>query len=147
MTTATAATAALKLLSSREHTRKELAGKLRVRGFAVDQINDALQQLVEKDLLSDIKFSHLYIRQKQRHFGDWRLRMELSRRGVDENDIQNALQNESRPPENERATKLLLAKYPKDIPAEKATQAQRFLQQRGFSDDIIMPLLSRLTKK
>lgn len=155
----TAAEIAVGLLSRREHTREELATKLRARGFGEEEIDTTLRRLAETALQSDTRFALTYVREKRRRFGDERLRLELAQRGIGEDDIEHAMrdappqgdapQQADAPPqgEEERAAELLSSKYPGKIPADKTAQALRFLQQRGFSDDIILPLLSRMTKK
>ena len=44
---------ALALLARREHSRKDLASKLERKGFARDEIRDALQQLIDAGYQSD----------------------------------------------------------------------------------------------
>ena len=138
----TARNVALDLLSRREHSRVELANKLRQREFDAEEIASVLDRLQQEGLQSDQRFceNFIYFRAKKGR-GPARIRHELSQKGVSEAlvdeqmemlalDWQDIMQNER--------SKKFGAEIPADY-KEKMKQA-RFLQNRGFSAEAVMRL-------
>ncbi|KAI7845799.1 hypothetical protein COHA_000711 [Chlorella ohadii] len=76
--------AALKMLSSRAHSRKELKTKLLERGHELHDVRDALDRLEAVGLQSDAEFAETFARSKWRQskWGARRIGMELHHRGV-----------------------------------------------------------------
>ena len=92
----TAKATAVRLLSRRDHSVFELERKLRLREFPQDEIDNALEDLVKRDYLSDERFSEAYIHIRQKKgFGPLRIGVELNERGVDERVYQNYLRPSS----------------------------------------------------
>jgi regulatory protein len=56
--------AALDLLSRREHSRRDLARKLRRKGYPREEIERMLQRLEEVGLVSDERFARLFVRDR-----------------------------------------------------------------------------------
>ena len=85
--------AALRLLGRRSYTRRDLAGKLRDRGFGGQAIEDALRRLARVGLVDDRAFARNWVRQQMRlrPAGRPRLFRELTRRGVEETVIDDVL--------------------------------------------------------
>lgn len=139
---------ALGLLARREHSREELRRKLQVRGFDADEVASLLDDLKAEGLQSDARFTEGYVHARRgRGFGPMRVRMELQERGISE-----ALIDEYLDARAECWRELLHAQYRKrygDGPpngyAERARRG-RFLQQRGFSAEMIGRLLNELNK-
>jgi len=137
---------ALGLLARREHSRDELRRKLESRGFVAGEVNSLLDKLAAERLQSDARFAEAYVHARQaRGFGPVRIRVELKERGVSDSLIDEYL-DEHAPGWCE----LLRAQYRKRFggkPAndyrERARQG-RFLQQRGFSTDMIGRLLDEM---
>jgi len=74
---------ALGLLARREHSTQELRRKLGERGYANDEVETALAELVNENLLSDERFTEEYVRfRANKGFGPSRLRQELAERGI-----------------------------------------------------------------
>ncbi|ART83937.1 RecX family transcriptional regulator [Oceanisphaera profunda] len=128
---------ALGLLSRRDHSRLELAQKLRLRQFDPELIETALDKLVEQQWLCDERFARIQVRQHvfKKH-GPMRIRMELKRKGVDEHIIELALEEDETD-----WFELALACYQsrfrgRDIDdiKEKAKRV-RYLQSRGFNSE------------
>ena len=55
---------ALGYLSRREHTVRELVGKLSSKGHSLSEIEDAVIRLQEQDFLSDRRFAEAFIRSR-----------------------------------------------------------------------------------
>ena len=74
---------AMDLLARREHSRLELARKLHRRYSEYDLIEAALDKLVKDSLLSDERFTEVYVSYRKRAgFGPVRIAGELRERGV-----------------------------------------------------------------
>ena len=50
---------ALKLLSMREHTEKEIREKLKDKGFSSDEIDEAISRLLAENSLSEERFAEM----------------------------------------------------------------------------------------
>ena len=130
---------ALDLLARREHGRRELAQKLRARGFDADPIDAVIGQLEAEGLLSEARYAESYVRSRvARGIGPVRLRGELAARGVEETDIDRALSSAA-VDWCELAGEARSKRFGPAQPAgfkERARQA-RFLHQRGFASEHI----------
>jgi len=74
---------ALRLLSQREHSRRELRRKLLERGIAVGPVDDLLDHLRDSGLQSDRRFAEALARSRvARGYGPLRVRSDLARRGI-----------------------------------------------------------------
>ncbi len=133
--------AAMDLLSRREHTRRQLADKLRSRGYDDTEIDEAITRLADEGLQSDARFAEAYVHQRrERGYGPLRIRRELAERGVDDGLIAAAMDGGfdwDASMQEQRRRKFGEA-LPEDY-RERMRQA-RFLQNRGFSADAVMRL-------
>lgn len=76
--------AAMGLLARREHSRRELADKLRRRAPDEGRLQRLLDRLLEQGLQSDRRFAESFVRSRiDRGQGVLRIRQELGRRGID----------------------------------------------------------------
>ena len=132
---------AMDLLARREHSRGELARKLRDRFPAAsgESIDAALTRLADENLQSDRRFAEEYLRQRMRRgFGWLHISADLLARGVDE-DVVAGL---ARPAEEWLALAEDLASTRlrgQTCPACGDRDHQRlfrFLRNRGFSAEI-----------
>ena len=133
-------TRALKLLARREHSRDELARKLSPHAESPEALENVLDFLVSKRLLSDERFAEVRAHWLARKYGAARIRRDLSAKGVP-NELVERISTEG---ELERAQAILARKYraPATTREERAKRA-RFLQGRGFSGDVIRRLVLR----
>jgi regulatory protein len=159
--------AAIALLARRDYGRKELGQRLlrRIeaadskaqkgreggvdravqldrRGRAAAAVEEVLDALQAKGLLSEARFANEFIRSRAARFGPVRLRHELLRRGVQEELIESALRGQLQG-EYARALSLWQQRFgvvAKAAP-ERARQA-RFLLARGFSHEIVRRVVS-----
>ena len=125
---------AMDYLARREHSRAELLRKLKQKEIPIDEIEQALDRLVEQGLQSDQHFAKSFAEQRQRNgYGPVRIENELRQRGVAEMLIHQTM---LALPEDwivcvQRVWQRKFGEPPEDLKA-KARQ-QRFLLQRGFS--------------
>ena len=138
---------AVALLARREHSRAELANKLR-RSLTdaddpaeIDQVLDALER---DKLLSDERYAGALTRTRSARFGDARVRFDLKSAGVAVATVDRAVAS-LKGTELERARAVWARRFgePPRTPQERGRQA-RFLQARGFSTETIRKVLRGL---
>jgi regulatory protein len=135
----TALQRAVGFLSRREHSRHELRWKLSERDYAEEEIEAALERLIQKGLQSDERFAEAYITSRvQRGHGPYKITAELKQRGVEEGLISQLMIGET-PDWFEHALNVYKKKYAGKPVADFKDRAKRsrFLQQRGFSSEQI----------
>ncbi len=84
--------AALTYLSRRILTRRELIQKLEKKGFPSQDIEAAIERLLEWGYLSDQEYARTYCLSKQMNYSRKRITYELKGRGIEEGVIEQALQ-------------------------------------------------------
>lgn len=131
--------AAVRLLSNREHTTKQLKSKLLDRQFDYDAVDNILETLQRQNLLSDERFAAEYIGQRRRKgYGPVRIQHEMREKGVPDKFINEYL-DVSDPQWMDDMEKALEKKFglaPVLNFTERARRA-RFLEYRGFASHMI----------
>ena len=132
---------ALRALARREHSRLELERKLAPHAETKELLDVVLSELEGRQLLSNHRFAETRARILARKYGAARIRRELQSKGVSREEATRA---SSAVNELENARAVLARRYhaPATTREERAKRA-RFLQQRGFSFDVIHRLSSR----
>ena len=85
--------AALKMLSRRGYAVKEIAGKLKEKGYPSYEIAEVIDRLLDKNWLNDEKFAVDRVRYRA-EFSKWgkaKIQQELKQKGVEERYITQAL--------------------------------------------------------
>ena len=131
---------ALRLLARREHTRRELEGKLAPHAGSCADLEVAILGLEKKKQLSEERYAEGRARKLSRKYGAMRIRQDLKAKGVPEELVARFSSSED---ELQRAKAILERKYraPAATRGERAKR-MRFLQSRGFSSEVIFSLLS-----
>src|SRR5699024_198097 len=133
------------LLARREHSRHDLARKMRRYSQDEDEITQVLDLLVAKDLLSDRRFAEVYVRARKERFGRQRLSYELSQPKVD-GQIIDELFAPLTVDEFQRAHDVWLRTFNRVAQDQREYARQyRFLGQRGFNSEVIRKVLSNPT--
>ncbi|MDJ0956024.1 MAG: regulatory protein RecX [Arenicellales bacterium] len=136
---------AIGLLSRREHSEKELRAKLLRRGGTqADTIARVIQDLKQRDYLSDQRFTDMFVQSRmERGDGPLKIRHELESRGIAESTINQYL-NQPDQVWEKILFKVWSKKFGEMMPSdykEWARQA-RFLHSRGFSSELIRKVVS-----
>lgn len=128
---------ALRLLARREHSRAELARKLKAHSLPADDLDALLDDLSRRKLLSDERYAESRAHRLSRKFGAARIAHELRAMGIDEPLADDVLKA-ARVTEIERAREVWRRKF-RVAPRTREERARqmRFLQSRGFSFDAI----------
>ena len=132
---------ALRLLARREHSRAELARKLRPNVAPEDDLEALLDDLSKRKQLSDERYADSRANTLSRKFGSARIVQELRAKGLDKGLAESAAAA-ARATEVERA-KIVWTKKFRAAPGTREERAKqmRFLQSRGFSFDAIRAVI------
>lgn len=132
---------ALQYLARREHSRAELARKLKPHAESEDEVGVLLDDLAERGLLSDARYVEMRLAARGARYGNARLAHELRRQGVSAELVGDALAAGG--DEVARAEAVRRRKFGEERPADAAERARqaRFLGGRGFSGETVRRVL------
>ena len=148
---------ALRLLSLREYSRKDLAAKLaesearwgKLGGEQVEQtpesritqIEAVLDDFEARGWLSDERFAEALVRRRSERYGIRKIADELERAGVDSRQSSKLLAGLKKT-EFQRAHDLWVRKYGQRAVDQKERARQyRFLASKGFGSDIVAKVI------
>lgn len=132
---------ACRLLARREYSVAELERRLRVKWPGSEEVDTVVSQLVEEGLLSDRRFTRVFVRSRiARHQGPRRIRAELMRRSVSDEDIGAVLDDVGRS-WTELAREWLARQGAKLSDFDSRAKYYRRLVNRGFTHDQAMDAL------
>ena len=135
---------ALRLLSLREHSEKELTAKLLSKGVEVDTVTQVITDLKERDYLSDQRFTEMFVRSRiERGQGPRKIHQELTARGVRE-DLIDRFMDQSESTWETVLYRVWSKKFGEKMPGnyEEWAKQARFLQSRGFTTEQIRKVVS-----
>ncbi|AMK75651.1 MULTISPECIES: regulatory protein RecX [Methylomonas] len=138
----------LRLLARREHSRRELLDKLALRGFNRDEVEPVIDEMAEQNWQNDERYTECYVRQRiQSGYGPMRIRYELQQRGINDADLDT--QADEQGGWQNLLLDVYLGKYgdEKSLTQNEWLKRSRFLQQRGFSGEMIKRLFAELKIK
>ena len=137
---------ALKLLGLRSHSREEIQRKLVKKRYDQEEIDAAMERLVEQGLVDDRTFSMELIRSRSRQkpSGKLKLRAELQKRGVAETIIDDLLKEYESTELCQKAAEKKIASLRGGTDKERRQKLVFFLQSRGFAWQEIQLTLKRL---
>lgn len=142
----------IKLLAMREHSVQELVVKLSNRCQASELVSAVADELIQKNYLSDQRFTESYVRSKQnKGFGPNKIINDLIYKGIKNRAIYNYI-NVNSYLWNKIAQEQYLKKYGREPIQDYATWAKRarFMQSRGFTMEHIqmaLPSIDLLTRQ
>jgi regulatory protein len=133
---------ALRLLSTREHSRAELERKLASFEEELGQLARVLDALQAKDFINEGRVVESVVHRRAGKLGASRIKQELQAKGLEPQAIAEAVQA-LRASEVERAREVWRKKFgePAADAAERSKQ-MRFLASRGFGGDAIRKVVS-----
>lgn len=145
-----ARTVVLRRLNSAPRTRKDLYDDLISRDIAPGVVDEVLDRFTEVGLINDAEYAQMFVASRQRSRGTARpvLRQELRRKGVQDDDIQDALDEITDEQEYARARALVQAKLPALARYDSATRQRRLmglLMRRGYRGGLAASVIREVT--
>jgi regulatory protein len=139
---------ALRFLSTRPRSEREIRSKLRQKEFSDDEINATVDDLQGAGLLNDREFARLFVRNALtlRPVGKAALKRKLLLLGVNKTIVDEEVENELRGTDQEALATTLARQFVKKARALRKNEPidklrnrlAGFLGRRGFSWDVIM---------
>lgn len=130
---------AIRLLSRREYSRKEIQQKLSQKGYQQTDIDQVLAFLVDHGAQSDQRFAEHFARfRASKGYGPKRIRLELKEKGVDNAVIELGLEL-AEVDWYQRAMEVCNKKFKGQVADswEEKSRQSRFLAYRGFDREHI----------
>ncbi|MCM8766275.1 MAG: recombination regulator RecX [Candidatus Omnitrophica bacterium] len=140
---------ALRILKYRPRTKKEILERLKKKKYSPDLIERVMQEMSEAGLVNDKEFVKFWVNWRRevnprsKNFISW----ELKEKGIPEELIEEGLEGISKEDDFGQAEQLAKKQFVrlKNIAPEKAKRRlYGYLQRRGFSQEIIFEVISRL---
>ncbi|MDZ7385984.1 MAG: RecX family transcriptional regulator [candidate division KSB1 bacterium] len=139
---------ALRLLSVRSRSEKELRTRLEQAGFG-EAADSTLRTLRRAGLVDDLQFALSYARSRisTRPCGEFLLRRELREKGIAEETIEAAVAEAYREKDQRQLAYELAGKKKRLLATTEQEKAQRrvadFLLRRGFAWDLVSEIMER----
>ncbi len=132
---------ALKLLSGREHSRRELERKLAQHEAEPGQLKTALDELQARGFIDEQRVVESVVHRRAARLGAGRIKQELQAKGLDAERVALAVAS-LKASEVERAREVWRRKFG-ELPADATQRARqaRFLVARGFTGETIQRVL------
>lgn len=130
---------AIGLLSRREHSRRELTRKLKVRGIEAEAATAAVDRLAQEGWQDDTRFAESLVRSRSASgYGPLHIRAELGTHGLDRDAVAAALDTFDGD-WAANARDLVRRRYGPEVLSDLAVRrkAADFLARRGFDADTI----------
>lgn len=144
---------ALRLLSYRMRSKKEIITKMHDKGYENNIIDRTISYLNQYGYINDREYALSYIKDSMslKKLGHHRIKAELFQKGISKDLIEEALsQLKDNDEEYEHALELaekkLNGSYKNDDRVAQYRKIGSFLQRKGYSYDIITKILNRLLK-
>ncbi|WP_077318001.1 recombination regulator RecX [Virgibacillus proomii] len=139
-------TLAIRYLSYRMRTKKEIHNYLLKKEVDPNHIAIIIDKLIKENLIDDFQFAEMFVRTRINTStkGPTIIKRELMEKGVPEHLIDRALQPYSFELQYEKVRKLAkkkLQQKKKDSFQKQLQSLQVFLQQKGFSSDVIQTVI------
>ena len=141
---------AIKFLSHRDRSEREIVDKLKQIGFNREVIEWTLSELKRMKFIDDKKFAVSFANTKMisKPVGEFLLRRELASKGIDEENIEQAVEKAYNEKDQETIAFELAQSRMKRYRNLEAAKAKKrisdFLLRRGFNWDITSSVIERL---
>ncbi len=141
---------ALRLLTRRDHSRAELIGKLKRKGFSEAPIARVIEECRQYSYLDDERYAHQLVRQMlERGYGRRRIHQSMSAKGLDGDLSARVLESHcTDQAQTEQCRQVLRKKLAATRPDGRGKSLEsrlyRFLLGRGFPPEIIREVLRDL---
>jgi regulatory protein len=137
---------AIKFISYRPRSRKEVVDNLKKHEVPEATIEEVLSRLEEIKLVDDVRFAEMWVdnRSDLRPRGRYALRAELRQKGLDDDTIEEAIADLDEHPLALAAAERKASRYASLEEHAFRQKLYGFLSRRGFSFDVIKPVVQEL---
>jgi regulatory protein len=137
---------AMHLLEQMDRTEKQLRDKLHQNGYPESCIDLAVDYVKKFHYIDDLRYASQYIRFQQEKKSRQRLRMELIKRGVAREVIEEALELEFSSDEREKIAELLQKRRYDEKCADRKEQQKmyQYLLRRGYKSNDILAVMKNV---
>lgn len=134
---------ALFLLERMDRTEQQLYDKLRQSGYPEVCVEDAVSYVKQFHYIDDLKYAKNYVRCLQGKKSRQRLSMDLMKKGVARDFIEQALEEEFETDEREKIKELLEKKHYDSAHADRKEQQRvyQFLMRRGYKSGDVLAVM------
>jgi len=138
--------AALHYLSYRPRSESEMRERLERRGFNGDSVEAVITKLKEQELVDDVAFAQFWKDNRQSFSprSQWLIRLELSRKGVATDIVEEAVNDIN---DDDSAYRVALGKARSLSPSDRGDFRRRlgyYLKRRGFNYEVISRTVEQL---
>jgi regulatory protein len=128
-------------LGQSNKTRKQLHDKMRERNCPDDIIESTLDKLEEMNYLSDVQYAKNFVasRQTYKHVGERKISQDLRQKGIPQDIIENAFEENTEDDERLRAKELLSKRLRSTRNVERQKRINRlvgYLSRNGYNGSI-----------
>ncbi|NMB81541.1 MAG: regulatory protein RecX [Ignavibacteria bacterium] len=140
---------AFRFLGIRNHSSLEIKLKLFKKKFPHDLVNEAVNDLLDRNILNDQQFAQQYLEEKttKGKSGPGKIKSELIRKGISREILEELFAKADNTQTIETALKLAIKKQ-KSIKEKDFKKSKQkifsFLHNKGFDSDIIANVLNKL---
>lgn len=137
---------AMHLLEKSDRTKAELRRKLEQSGYSANAVDAAIRYVESFHYIDDVRYAAMYIESQKAKKGKVRLKMELLKKGIDADIIEDALekadiQADSREIIREMLKKKRCSKGPMD--QKEKQKLYGFFMRKGFSSSDILSVFRK----
>ena len=139
---------ALKYISYKNRSLKEVAEYLKKNDYSSEQIKDTLEKLMDYKFVDDEKFSEVFIRNKQYKGKSKKLiSYELKQKGINKELSESALENADEDLITAKNyIKKRISQFSRLDPEKRKQRIVGRLQSRGYSWDVIKEVLKQINE-
>lgn len=142
---------ALRIIERSYKTEKEIKDKLIEKGYGNEEINPTLDFLKEYNFINDESYTKMYVKDRTRTQGKGKIKSALMRKGVDKEDIQQALDSIDRDDEFDVAMEMAKKKYSQlskreDDKYKLWNKLCRFLVGRGYDYSLAKDVIKKVVE-
>jgi regulatory protein len=138
----------LRLLTRREHSRKEIEQKLALKGYQQKQIVEVLAELTKLSWQDDKRFAESFINMRcKKGFGPVKIAYELRQQGIDKDTVEQLIHAKS-DDWQESLEQVYRKKFANLAVKDNIERSKRirFLSQRGYPNGMIVDVLELSSK-
>lgn len=140
---------AFRFLGIRNHSSFELKLKLQKKKFPPDLVNEAINELIESNIIDDRQFARQYVEEKtiKGKSGPNKINSELIRKGISRDILQELFANYDENMSLQIAEKLAVKKQKSIKEKDRKKSKQKiflFLHSKGFDTDTITRVINKL---